>query len=471
MVDGFTRPRNRFTAPVTAIPVGEDEWGSADGSLLIQRLGWLAAVFAVVVQQDAFVSSPALSNLVALVGSPDAQANILNTLAVSLNITLLVPLCLLHHRQLAPVIYGNKAAVALIILIFLSIAWSIHPDVTLRRSVNYFSTILTAFYLAARFDVDGIMKILSWGVAISVVGSFLLVAAFPIDAIHQPSPWRVEDQNAGAWRGAFSHKNVLGHAMSVGVIAQLFILISTKDKTIWHVLLLCGCVALVILSRSSTAMLITTLYFLGASLAFLLQRARQYFGVGLAMFAVFAATIATISVIDSDFLFGFIGRDSTLTGRTELWALVLRLISEKPLFGWGYEAMWVPSDTVTMAISEAVGWGISIPSAHNALLEVTLEMGVAGLVIVISFVAVSLWRGARCLAAGQHTLGMLALVFFIGVIISGTSEPALAQSQSIEWVVFNALSFSCGLEIMRLREFSVPGDLLGRDAVGPRAEP
>ena len=126
----------------------------------------------------------------------------------------------------------------------------------------------------------------------------------------------------------FRIKMFLGHAMSVGVIAQLFILISTKDKTIWHVLLLCGCVALVILSRSSTAMLITTLYFLGASLAFLLQRARQYFGVGLAMFAVFAATIATISVIDSDSLFGFIGRNSTLTGRTELWALVLQ-----PYFG------------------------------------------------------------------------------------------------------------------------------------------
>ena len=449
MADGFTHPRNQFTTPVPAIRVGEDELGSADGSLLIQRLGWLAAVFAVVVQQGAFVSSPVLSNLVAQVGSPDGQANIFNTLAVSLNITLLFPLCLLHYRQVAPVIYGNKVAVALIIFIFLSTAWSIHPDVTLRRSFNYLSTILTACYLAARFDFDEIMKILSWGVAVSVVGSFLFVAAFPIDAIHPPSPWQVDEQIAGAWRGVFSHKNVLGHAMSVGVIAQLYILTNAKAKTIWHVLLLCGCVALVILSRSGTAMLITTLYMLGASLAFLLKRASQYFGVGLAMFAVFAATIVTIFWMDPASIFGLIGRDSTFTGRTELWALVLRLISERPLLGWGYGAMWVPSDTITMVISRAVGWGRPVPSAHNALLEVTLEMGLAGLVIVISFVAVSLWRGARCLVAGQHTLGMLALVFFVGVIVSGISEPALAQNQSIEWVVFNALSFSCGLEIMR----------------------
>ena len=432
----ITRPRNRFTTPVTAIPVGEDEWGSADRSLLnsAPRLASGRICGSRSAGRLRFLSSPEQFSGAGRFSRRTSQYIKYSGRFFEHQRCLSLFACFTIASSLP--IYGNKAAVALIILIFLSIAWSIHPDVTLRRSVNYFSTILTAFYLAARFDVDGIMKILSWGVAISVVGSFLLVAAFPIDAIHQPSPWRVEDQNAGAWRGAFSHKNVLGHAMSVGVIAQLFILISTKDKTIWHVLLLCGCVALVILSRSSTAMLITTLYFLGASLAFLLQRARQYFGVGLAMFAVFAATIATISVIDSDFLFGFIGRDSTLTGRTELWALVLRLISEKPLFGWGYEAMWVPSDTVHDGYLRSCRLGISIPSAHNALLEVTLEMGVAGLVIVISFVAVSLWRGARCLAAGQHTLGMLALVFFIGVIISGTSEPALAQSQSIEWVVF-----------------------------------
>jgi hypothetical protein len=76
-------------------------------------------------------------------------------------------------------------------------------------------------------------------------------------------------------------------------------------------------------------------------------------------------------------------------------------------------------------------------------------MGLTGLAIVITFVAVSLWRSMRCLMAGQQKLGMLSLVFFLGVIISGATESTLAQNQTIEWVVFNVLSFSCGLEIMR----------------------
>ena len=69
------------------------------------------------------------------------------------------------------------------------------------------------------------MKILSWGIAISAVCSFLFVAAFPSDAID----WHAEisepqvTEIARAWKGVFAHKNVLGHVMSVGVIVELYI--------------------------------------------------------------------------------------------------------------------------------------------------------------------------------------------------------------------------------------------------------
>ena len=437
----------RVTSPILRqLRISVDATASADGSVQIERFSWLVAVFAVIVQQGAFISSPVLANLAAGIGSPDAQSNVFNTLAVSLNIALLAPLCLRHFRQLAPVIYGNKAALALIVFIFLSMTWSVHPDITLRRGVNYLSTILTACYLAGRYDIDQIMKILSWGIAIAAVGSFLFVAAFPMEAIHQPSPFQVENFD-GSWRGVFSHKNSLGHAMSVGVITELYILTGTRTRAIWHALLLCGCFALVVLSRSSTSTILSGYYLLGAGLMFMLQRARQYFGVGLAILAVFVVTVGVIYLTDPDFVFGLIGRDATLTGRTELWDLVLRAISERPLLGRGYAATWAPTDTMTKAISEAVGW--VVPHAHNAFLEVALEIGIVGLALVLIFVGVSLWRGVRCLMAGQHKLGLLSMVFFLGVFISGMTESTLARNQDIEWTVFNVLSFSCGLEIMR----------------------
>src|ERR1035437_9699943 len=447
MAGEITYSRGLSNARGHAMTIGDGEFTSlGNGSPLLERLAWLIAVFAVLVQQGAFVSSPVLSNLVTELGSPDAQSNILNTLAIFLNITLIAPLCLLHYRRLIPVIYGNSAALVLIVLIFLSVAWSIHPDVTFRRGVNYLSTVLTACYLAGRFDVDEIMKILSWGIAISAIGSFLFVAAFPIDAIHQPSPWQAwqVDDIAGAWNGGFSHKNILGHTMTVGVIAELYILTGTKGRTSWHALVLCGCFALVILSRSTTAIILSFFLFLCGAAGIIF-----FFVLFFVFLAVFGSTIAALYWTYPNLLFEVLGSDATLTGRTELWAIVLRFISQKPLLGWGYQAMWLQTDSITIAISEAVGW--AVPSAHNALLEVTLELGLAGLVIVMSFVGSSLWRSVRCIMAGLHRLGILSLVFFLGVIISGVTETTLVQNQTIEWVVFNVLSFSCGLEIMRRR--------------------
>ena len=427
----------------------------APGQSLIRfkKVGWIVGVYAMLVQQGAIVSSPILANLSAGLGAADAQANVFNTLAITLNIVLLGLPCALQPRRLFTLIFGNKIAVALIVLIFMSAAWSIYPDVTLRRGVNYFSTVLSAFYLAAFFDLDEIMKIVSQSISIAVIVSFIFVFAFPLDAIHQSSQWQIDDI-AGAWKGAFSHKNVLGHVMSVGVFVELYILTATRSRLLWHILVLCGCLTLIFFARSGTAFLLTALYVLGAILFIILQRAREYFGVVLAMIATVAITIAVIYVAYPNLVFAALGSDDTLTGRTELWALVLNLIEQRPTLGWGYSAMWLPADTLTIAISHAVGW--SVPQAHNAFLEVSLELGLLGLVVVTAFVFISFWRATRCLLAGRYNFGMFSLVFFIGLIVSGLTKSTLAQNQTIEWVMFNVLSICCGLQIVRSDESAYP---------------
>jgi hypothetical protein len=72
---------------------------SANGLALIDGFAWLAAVLAVVIQQGAIISSPVLTHLSTVTGAVDAQANIFNTVGVSLNIALLAPLCLLRRRR------------------------------------------------------------------------------------------------------------------------------------------------------------------------------------------------------------------------------------------------------------------------------------------------------------------------------------------------------------------------------------
>jgi exopolysaccharide production protein ExoQ len=426
----------------------------SDRIIELPAIPWAAAIFSIIVQQGAFISSPVISNLVGDPGATDTQANVFNTLAIALNILLLLGLCVPRYQRLIVLSHDNIAAVVLLLFIFLSTTWSIHPDITIRRSVNYFSTILTAFYLVERFSFNQIMKVFSTAIAVSAIGSILFVLVFPAEAIHAAS---AQFENvAGAWRGVFAHKNALGHTMALGTLIELFILITGRGPLFSHTLMLCVCLALVFLSRSGTAIILSSFYLAGASLLALLLHLRRYFILGLVSIIVFATLMATTYWLEPETVWEMLGRDATLTGRTELWAIVVGLIGERPLLGWGYSALWLPQEPIASAVSEYLGW--TVPHAHNALLEVTLELGLVGLAVLLVFISISLWRSVRCIMSGQSSeLGFLSLVFYLSMIISGTTEATLAQNQTIEWVAFNVLSFSCGLEIRRhLRTREMP---------------
>ena len=52
--------------------------------------------------------------------------------------------------------------------------------------------------------------------------------------------------------------------------------------------------------------------------------------------AVFLAPMFIVAMVAPDTLLEMIGKDPTLTGRTEIWAYVIQDIWMKPLLGWGY---------------------------------------------------------------------------------------------------------------------------------------
>jgi O-antigen ligase len=65
-----------------------------------------------------------------------------------------------------------------------------------------------------------------------------------------------------------------------------------------------------------------------------------------------------------------LGRDETLTGRTEIWANVMPARSQQPLLGYGFGSFW----------TGARRQFYDIPTAHNGYLDILLEIGEIGLV-------------------------------------------------------------------------------------------
>lgn len=90
-------------------------------------------------------------------------------------------------------------------------------------------------------------------------------------------------------------------------------------------------------------------------------------------------------------LLGLLGRSSDLTGRSDkIWTAVIERWLQHPLFGNGFSSPWLPTEP------EFSHWiedhGITVFHAHNMWLDVLMQLGVLGAILVaIAFLSL-LWR-------------------------------------------------------------------------------
>ena len=128
--------------------------------------------------------------------------------------------------------------------------------------------------------------------------------------------------------------------------------------------MICVFFGLVIASKSAGSLL-TALVVLALSGLFALWQK----GGGAQLISVLLAIVLTpvfvIATASPDLVLSFVGKDPTLTGRTEIWAYSLNSISMKPLLGWGYDAYWLKTNPAAAEISAKVHW--TVPHAHNGL--------------------------------------------------------------------------------------------------------
>jgi O-antigen ligase len=86
-----------------------------------------------------------------------------------------------------------------------------------------------------------------------------------------------------------------------------------------------------------------------------------------------------------------LNKSSTLTGRTDIWAEVIKLASQRPVAGWGWISYWVPGLAPFDRKVFRIG-GIQYLQAHDAWLDLWLQLGIIGVVIFAAFALSALVR-------------------------------------------------------------------------------
>src|SRR5207302_5968847 len=111
-----------------------------------------------------------------------------------------------------------------------------------------------------------------------------------------------------------------------------------------------------------------------------------------------------------------LGRNSTLSGRTILWARLLE-VHINPILGTGFESFWLGK-----RLDQLEGIFFFIPNeAHNGYLEVYLNLGLVGLLIVIALLIATYWK-IRPELFRNFEWGRYRLGFFVAVLLYNCTE-------------------------------------------------
>lgn len=147
-------------------------------------------------------------------------------------------------------------------------------------------------------------------------------------------------------------------------------------------------------------------------------------------------------------LLALVGRSSDLTGRSErIWTKVLERAAQHPIFGNGFASPWIPTDPAFD------GWitdhDITVFHAHNMWLDVLLQLGVLGVVLMAIAYASLLWRAWFFAvdrprwdleaARSYSPLTLLPSLFTVVLLVQGLSESTPIMLWG--WMLLVMLSF------------------------------
>ncbi len=321
----------------------------------------------------------------------------------------------------------NLALAGLIILALASTAWSLAPDDTLRRAFALAMTTACGLWLASRWSWQGLIMITGSCFAGLAVLSTLMALAVPSLGVDQAV-------HAGAWKGVWWEKNTLGAMMAIGTIACLAASQVDRDRRVLWLAFTGLCAALVLMSTSKTSLLALVLGLGGAGGIALCRSGFGFASLTLIAGICSAVLVALALLIAPVEAVALLGRDATLTGRTDIWVVLIDQIRDAVWTGFGYKAYWVAETGPVFWVRQATGW--DVPTAHNGWIEIGLALGLPGMLLMAFVYFRGLLAALGRVFHGAETYFALPIIAMIGLV--SISESNLLQQNDLSWVLLTA---------------------------------
>jgi O-antigen ligase len=328
-------------------------------------------------------------------------------------------------------------------LVVCSVLWSAQPSLTQTRAIALLGTTLFGIYFGTRFSPKEQLDILAITFSVILLLSLVFVIALP-------QYGKMSGIHAGAWRGIFIHKNPFGQLMVLSSL--IFLSLSLRrGQSSWKAMLgLTMSVFMIVMSASSSSLInFVTLFLVFTVLKVTLWPDRVMIPVisALAAFGCFAS-IFLVEMLE--LVVGSVGKDLTLTGRTDIWPIVIRQGLQRPILGYGYSGFWGDWNSPGAAVWKDYGW--LAPNAHNGFIDLWIQLGFVGAAVFILGFLQMFIRSLQLSKQSDPSLYSWSVIYLIFTCLINSTESSLMVNNSLNWVLFVSLGISLQLQKSRLRQ-------------------
>ena len=319
---------------------------------------------------------------------------------------------------------------------------------------------LFAVYLAGRYSLKQQVTMLGYVLFMIAVLNFVFVYAFPHYGI-MGGP-----VHPGAWRGVFTHKNGAGRIMVLACGVMLTMFNEVKDKRLKWMYLVGLLLSLIMIDKSgSGGALVNSVFIL--LIVVIVQvfksESRKLF-LALVFLASAAIFITAAYVPIMTFALGLIGKDPSLTGRTDIWEYIYTMIGNRPALGYGVGGFWHGEAGASLYVIQRAGW--LVPDAHQGFLDLTLQIGIIGASMVVLVMWQTLLRGLARVRLVKSWVSSWPAVYILYISLVNLSESSLLAPNSIFWILVCSMSMTMSYEAKYLVDFERFGLIDNHEHVG-----
>ncbi|MCU1558292.1 MAG: exopolysaccharide production protein [Microbacteriaceae bacterium] len=334
----------------------------------------------------------------------------------------------------------------------LSITWSFYPLFTTLGVFVQWVTAASAISIAITLSWAELLTALGWALRLILGLSFLFEFVVSVFVRHPIYPvWFTERPahpaqllywsrdllfSGGKIQGIVGNSSLLAMVALLAAIVFAIQLAAHGDNDgvtrFWGWFWMVVALLTIAITQSATILIALVVVAIVAAAVLLVRRAHNPRSRALAygVVGVGVVVIGAVALLLRGPIVSVLGKSADFTGRGEIWKAVIGLAQQRSAFGWGWLGYWIPWIPPFKGLARA--GGVQVMHAHDAWLDLWLQVGIVGLVIFAALVLSILVRSWSMAtdrivttpgSAGHLSwLGLLPLLMLTAQLVQSIAE-------------------------------------------------